>query len=446
MPGAPLTPWLSIASIAAVGLLVLWNWPTGSEISLGGHVVVDPLSSLLKVVTCITAVVVFVYSLPYVRDHGLGKGEYWILAVFGILGVFILSSANTLLTLYLGLELLSLSLYALVAFDRDSPVAAESALKYFVLGAIASGALLYGFSMVYGLTGTLALDEISTAVQDVDGSARLALMFGTAFILVAIAFKLGAVPFHMWLPDVYHGAPTSVTLYVGTVSKVGALALTLRLLNDALGVQHAEWQAMLVLLVVLSLAVGNIVAIAQTNLKRMLAYSAISHVGFILLGICAGGATGYGSALLYTIVYVLMAAGAFGVVILLTRAGYEADRLEDVAGLNERSPWFAGVMLVMMFSMAGLPPFLGFHAKVAVLQAAIDAGQSWLAIYAILMSVIGAFYYLRIVKLMYFDDPAGELHLRRDASARVVLSLNGLAVLLLGFFPAGLLALCMGAV
>jgi NADH-quinone oxidoreductase subunit N len=363
--------------------------------------------------------------------------------LFGVLGVFILSSAGSLLTLYLGLELLSLSLYALVAFDRDSAVAAESAVKYFVLGAIASGALLYGFSIVYGLTGELALSEIALAVGSLGSDSQLALLFGVAFIVVAIAFKLGAVPFHMWLPDVYHGAPTSVTLYVGTVSKLGALALALRVLHDGFAVQHADWQGMIVVLVMLSLAIGNIVAIAQTNIKRMLAYSAISHVGFILLGLAAGGDTGYASALLYTIVYVLMAAGAFGVVLLLTRAGYEADELADLAGLNERSRWFAGIMLVMMFSMAGLPPFLGFHAKVAVLQATIDAGQSWLAVYAILMSVIGAFYYLRVVKLMYFDDAAGELRLRSDRTARAVLSANGLAVLLLGFFPATLLTLCL---
>jgi NADH-quinone oxidoreductase subunit N len=389
---------------------------------------------------------VFVYAQPYVRDRRMGRGEYWILSISGVLGVFILASASSLLSLYLGLELLSLSLYALVAFDRDSSVAAESAVKYFVLGAIASGALLYGFSMIYGVTGTLVLQEIATVAAGLDGDAKLVLLFGIAFAIAAIAFKLGAVPFHMWLPDVYHGAPTSVTLYVGTVSKLGALALALRLLHDGFALQHADWQGMLIVLAVLSLSVGNIVAIAQTNMKRMLAYSAISHVGFILLGICAGGESGYAAALLYTLVYVLMAAGAFGLVLLLTRAGYEADELSDMAGLNERSRWFAGIMLVMMFSMAGLPPFLGFHAKVAVLQSVIDAHMEWLAVYAILMSVIGAFYYLRIVKLMYFDDSSGELQLRRDSAARAVLSANGLAVLLLGFFPAALLRLCLAVI
>ncbi len=443
--GRRVTPLLAIASLVVTALIAARGWGGEATVTLGGHFIDDPLASLLKVVTCLAGAAVFVYSRGYVEDRGLGKGEYWILGLFGILGILVLASAGSLLTLYLGLELLSLSLYALVAFDRNSPVAAESAMKYFVLGAIASGALLYGFSMLYGVTGALSLGDVAAAATAVQGDASYLLLLGIVFIVVGVAFKLGAVPFHMWLPDVYHGAPTSVTLYVGSVSKVGALALALRVLNDGLDGRHGDWEGMLVVLAVLSLAVGNLVAIAQSNIKRMLAYSAIAHVGFILLGLAAGAGAGYASALLYTIVYVLMAAGAFGMVILLARAGFEADEIDDMAGLNARSPWFAGIMLVLMFSMAGLPPFLGFHAKVAVIQAILGAGHVWLAIFAILMSVIGAFYYLRVVKLMYFDPPAEGQTLAGDPATRLVLSANGLAVLLLGLYPAPLLALCVAA-
>ncbi|MEO0972580.1 MAG: NADH-quinone oxidoreductase subunit NuoN [Pseudomonadota bacterium] len=444
--GRRLTGPLSTGALVALLVLLVQTWPQEAFVTMGGHFVSDSLGSLLKIVATATAAVVFIYSRRYVSERGIEKGEYWILSLFGLLGIFVLSSAYSFLTLYLGLELLSLSLYALVAFDRDSPVAAESAMKYFVLGAIASGALLYGFSLVYGVTGALTLGEVAAAAGTLDQGASLLLVVGIAFMVVGIAFKLGGVPFHMWLPDVYHGAPTSVTMYVATVSKVGALALALRLLQDGLGAYHADWHGMLVVVTLLSLAVGNIVAIAQTNIKRMLAYSAISHVGFILLGLSNGTQMGYASALLYTIVYVLMAAGAFGIIILLTRAGFEADELSDLAGLNERSRWFAGIMLVMMFSMAGLPPFLGFHAKVAIIQSTLDAGQAWLAVYAILTSVIGAFYYIRVVKLMYFDPSTSEHTLMRDPAARAVVSANGLAVLLLGFFPAQLIALCVAVI
>lgn len=438
------TPLLSIGVLAVLALVIVRTWPQAPLVTLGGHFIEDRLGSLMKLVATLSAIVACVYSRVYVNDRGMGKGEYWLLCLFGLLGIYVLASAGSLLTLYLGLELLSLALYALVAFDRESSVAAESALKYFVLGAVASGALLYGFSLVYGVTGALTLAEVAAAMGTLDGGSSLLLMVGLAFMVVGIAFKLGGVPFHMWLPDVYHGAPLSVTLFVATVSKVGALALALRLLHDGLAAQHADWQGMLIVVTLLSLAVGNIVAIAQTNIKRMLAYSAISHVGFILLGLSCGTPAGDAAALLYTIIYVLMAAGAFGCIILLTRAGFEADELTDLAGLNDRSRWFAGIMLVMMFSMAGLPPFLGFHAKVAILQAALDADLTWLAVYAILMSVIGAFYYIRVVKLMYFDRSREQQTLLRDPAARAVLSANGLAVLLLGFFPAPLLALCTG--
>jgi NADH-quinone oxidoreductase subunit N len=345
----------------------------------------------------------------------------------------VMVSAHSLLTIYLGLELLSLSLYAMVAFDRDSASASEAAMKYFVLGALASGMLLYGMSMIYGATGSLDVTRIAVAIGD--GQDRgMILVFGLCFIVVGLAFKFGAVPFHMWVPDVYHGAPTAVTLFLGSAPKIAAFAMAMRLLSETLGQLVADWQGMLVILSVLSLAIGNVVAIAQTNLKRMLAYSTISHVGFLLLGILAGTATGYSAAMFYAITYALMAIGGFGIIILLSRAGYEADSLEDFRGLNDRSPWFALMMLILMFSMAGVPPTIGFYVDML-----------WLALVAVFFSIIGAYYYIRVVKLMYFDTPASDAPLVMNVDLRIAVSLNGLAVLGLGLFPGGLLALCTRA-
>jgi NADH-quinone oxidoreductase subunit N len=407
-----------------------------------GTYVADPLSSLLKLVAYGAVAVAFLYSYGYLQVRKILKGEYFVLGLFALLGIMVLVSANSLLTLYLGVELLALSMYAMVAFNRESGVAAEAAIKYFVLGSIASGSLLYGMSIIYGVTGSLELGVVSSAAAGME-VGQIGLLFGLAFIVVGVAFKFGGVPFHMWVPDVYHGAPTPVTLFLAAAPKLGSFALAFRLLAEGLGPVHASgWQDMITMVAVLSIAVGNLVAIAQSNIKRMLAYSTISHVGFILLGILAGTSEGYEAALYYTITYVIMSVGAFGVVILLSRAGFEADSLEDFKGLNARSPWFAAVMLMIMFSMAGVPPFVGFWAKLAVIQAVLNIGSLWLAVLAVLFSVVGAYYYLRVVKLMYFDEPTDRAALQGSGAMRFVLSLNGLAVLGLGLFPGLLLAVC----
>jgi NADH-quinone oxidoreductase subunit N len=403
--------------------------------------VLDPLSTVLKLFTLAIVALVFIYSREYLRARGLERGEFYLLSLFATLGILVLISAYNMLTLYLGLELLSLSLYAMVAINRDSAVSAESAMKYFVLGAIASGCFLFGVSIIYGATGGLGLDEIATAASRMD-TTNIHVLFGLSFILVGIAFKFGAVPFHMWVPDVYQGAPTPVTLFIGSAAKVASFALLLRVAVEGLGALHASWGGMLLVLSILSMAVGNIVAIAQTNLKRMLAYSTISHVGFILMGFLAGTARGVEAAMYYTLAYVIMAAAAFGMILLLSRRGFEADELDDLKGLNARSPWFAGIMLIVMFSMTGVPPLLGFYAKLAVLGAAVEAGLAWLAVVGVIFSVIGAFYYLRVVKLMYFDEPEDLAPIAAKADMRLALSLNGVLVLALGIFPNSLLSIC----
>jgi NADH-quinone oxidoreductase subunit N len=438
--------WITFA--ASLLTLAGVSWITSvtgfSERTVGWHgtYVADPLSTLLKIVACGAVAVAFLYGHDYLRVRRILKGEYYVLGLFALLGIMVLISANSLVTLYLGVELLALSLYALVAFDRDSGVAAESAIKYFVLGSIASGALLYGMSIVYGVTGSLELGVVSNAAAQLP-AGQIGLLFGLAFIVVGVAFKFGAVPFHMWVPDVYHGAPTPVTLFLAAAPKLGSFALAFRLLAEGLGPVHADgWRDMITLVAVLSIVVGNVVAIAQVNIKRMLAYSTISHVGFILLGILTGTSEGYEAALYYTVTYVIMSLGGFGMIILLSRHGFEADALDDFRGLNARSPWFAAVMLMLMFSMAGVPPFVGFWAKLAVIQAVLNVDGLWLAIVAVLFSVVGAYYYLRVVKLMYFDEPADRAALQGGGAMRFVLSLNGLAVLALGLFPGLLLALC----
>ena len=432
--------WLSMLTLAGAAFITLLVQEPSRTLTFTGSFVSEPLADVLKMVAYGVVALVFLYSRDYLRVRQLLKGEYFVLGLFGLLGIMVMISAHHFITLYLGLELLSLSLYAMVAFDRESSICAESAMKYFVLGAIASGTLLYGMSLVYGVTGSLNLQEIAMAITANPGD--LGLMVALAFMLVAIAFKLGAVPFHMWLPDVYHGAPTSTTLYIGTASKIASFALVIRLLAEGFIGLESAWQDMLIVFSVLSLAIGNIVAIAQTNLKRMLAYSTISHVGFILLGFVAADAQGYQAALFYTIVYVFMAAGAFGMIILLSRAGFEADELADFKGLNDYSPWFALIMLLLMFSMAGVPPLIGFYAKLAVIAAVLNAGYVWLAIAAVVFSVIGAFYYLRVIKLMYFDSPENDRQIDAALGMRVVLSANGLAMIGMGIFPGALLALC----
>ncbi len=436
---------LSMFTLLAAALISAGMIHTPPAVLLGGTFVHDPMAAVLKTSIFLVTAGAFAYARSYLTTQGALRGEYYVLGLFGVLGMLVMVSAHSLLTIYLGLELLSLSLYAMVSFDRDSPAASEAAMKYFVLGALASGMLLYGMSMIYGATGSLDLAVIADAIT-APGSDNLILVFGLCFLVVGLAFKFGAVPFHMWIPDVYHGAPTAATLFIGSAPKIAAFAMTMRLLADSLGGLVPDWQGMLTILAVLSLAIGNVVAIAQTNLKRMLAYSTISHVGFLLLGILSGSAAGYSASMFYAITYALMAIGSFGMIILLSRAGHEADRLDDFRGLNQRSPWFALMMLILMFSLAGVPPTVGFYAKLSVLQAVVDANMVWLALVAVFFSIIGAFYYIRIVKLMYFDSPETDAPLVVNADLRIALSVNGIAVLGLGMFPGSLLALCNGVI
>jgi NADH-quinone oxidoreductase subunit N len=438
------TGLLAVLSLGVTAVLVVAQPITTKVVALGGLFELDRMAQVLKVVTLLTVAVVFVYSTDYLRRRAIFKGEYFVLGLLATLGAMVLISAGSLITLYLGLELMSLCLYAMVAFDRDSGIAAESAIKYFVLGSMASGTLLYGMSIIYGMTGSLELAEIANGVHG-GLSANLGLVFGIAFLIVGVGFKFGAVPFHMWIPDVYEGSPTCVTVFIGTASKLAAFGLAMRLLPEALGASQADWSQMLVVLSVLSMAIGNIVAIAQFNLKRMLAYSTISHVGYVLLGILSGTAQGYQAAMFYMISYVVVAAGAFGMILLLARQGFEADKLEDFKGLNARSPWFAGMMAILMFSLAGVPPFIGFWAKLGVIQAVLGVQLTWLAVVAVLFSVVGAYYYLRIVKLMYFDEPSDATAIGGSMLMRTVLSANALLVLGLGIIPGTLLQLCQRA-
>ena len=426
-----------------------------------GLFVSDQMSSLLKLAAYIATSVALVYSRQYLLDRGLLRGEFLTLLLFSLLGMMIMMSANSFLTVFLGLELMSLCLYALVALDRDSPAATEAAMKYFVLGALSSGLLLYGMSMIYGATGSLDFREVSLQVRNLladSGAERVSmrpfLVFGLVFVVAGVAFKVGAAPFHMWIPDVYHGAPTPVTLVIGSAPKLAAFAMAIRLLVNGLFDLAAEWQQMLVLLAVLSMAIGNITAIAQSNLKRMLAYSTIAHMGFMLLGLLSGVAHGnalgaadaYGTALFYVIVYTLMSLGSFGMLLFLSRAGFDCETLEDMRGLSKRSPWYAFVMMLLMFSLAGLPPTAGFYAKLAVLSSAVAAGQVWLAVVAVVLSLVGAFYYLRVVKLMYFDEPKETAAVQGSGDMRIVLSANGLLLLVLGIFPGGLMDLCLTSI
>jgi NADH-quinone oxidoreductase subunit N len=436
-------------TLAILGLLAAIGatWVVGGgerQAVFDGSFIRDGMSDVLIGFTLLITLLTFVYSREYLRSRGLLCGEYYALVLFAVLGMLVMISANSFLTVYLGLELLALSLYALVAFDRDSRSGAEAAMKYFVLGALGSGMLLYGISMIYGATGSIELATVAKAVA-AQGMGNKVLVFGLAFLVVGIGFKFGAVPFHMWVPDVYQGAPMPVVAFLGSVPKLAAFALAMRLLVDGLGPLHHDWQGMLVILAVLSMGLGNLVAIAQTNIKRMLAYSTISHVGFLFLGVLSGTAHGYSVAMFYAVVYALMAAGAFGLLSLLSRDGVEADNLEDLKGLNERDPWYAAIMAILMFSMAGVPPTVGFMAKLMVLEAVVRIDLVWVALLAVFFSIIGAFYYIRVVKYMYFDKPVTQAPLLLSSGARVAISVNGLAVLLLGVFPASLLALCQAA-
>ena len=417
----------------------------------------DPMSDLLKIFSYIATGMTLIYSRQYAGERGmLGGmlgGEFYVLALFSLLGQMVMISGNNFLVIYLGLELMSLSLYALVALRRGHAVSTEASMKYFILGALASGFLLYGISMLYGATGSLDLTEVAKAIAS--GTVnKTVLVFGVVFVVAGLAFKLGAAPFHMWVPDVYQGAPTAVTLLLGGAPKLAAFAISIRLLVEGLFPLAIDWQQMLTVLAVLSMAIGNITAIVQTNLKRMLAYSTISHMGFMLLGMLSGvvngnvssAANAYSSAMFYSIAYVLTTLGTFGVIMLLARAGFEAENIDDFKGLNQRSPWFAFVMLALMFSLTGIPPTIGFYAKLAVLQAVLSTGQVWLAVVAVMLSLIGAFYYLRVVKVMYFDEPVDTTKIVVNKDMHVTLSLNGVAVLVLGLLPGPLMAICATAI
>jgi NADH-quinone oxidoreductase subunit N len=440
-----ITYWLSIVALVGTAVLTFATLGQPTAVTFQGLFVADLMSQVLKVATLLTVAGTLMLGRSYLEARGLLSGEFLCLAVFGTLGMMVMISAQHFLTLYLGLELMALSQYAIVALQRDSARASEAGMKYFVLGALSSGLLLYGMSMIYGATGSLELTRVAYAIEH--GHAHQLLgVFGLVFVVAGIAFKLGAAPFHMWLPDVYHGAATPATLLVGAAPKIAAFAFIMRLLANGLQGMTADWQQMLVVLAIASLAVGNIVAIAQANLKRMLAYSTISHMGFMLLGILAGTQGGYSSAMFYLLAYVIMTLASFGMILLLSRAGFEAENIDDFRGLNQKSKWYAFMMLVTMFSLTGLPPTVGFFAKLAVLESVLEVGYTWLVVYAVLMSVIGAFYYLRIVRVMYMDAPAGEITIDPRAETRWVLSAMGVATLVLGVLPSPLMDLCVRAI
>lgn len=416
----------------------------GQGVVLNGMFIRDDAADVMKIAICVVSAVSLVYAWSYLRDRGLYKGEVPVLMLFAVSGMMLLVSSGSLVMVYLGLEMLALSSYALVAVDRDGPVASEAAIKYFVLGSLASGILLYGLSLIYGATGTLDLAQIRT-VADVSSNPDL-MLTGMVFVVAGIAFKFGAAPFHMWLPDVYHGAPTPITIFIGAAPKLAIFGMAYRLLEAGLGPLDARWQVLIAGVAALSLVIGNLIALAQSNLKRMLAYSTISHVGFLFLGLAGGGAQGYAAALFYAISYAIMSAAAFGAIVVLSNRGFEADNIDDFKGLNARSPWLAGLVLCVMASLAGVPPFLGFWAKLAVLRAALSGDLMWLAIVGIVSAVIGAFYYLRVIKAMYFDEPVGEGPVpRADRPLRVVFGVNALALLALGLFWNPIMAWCQQA-
>lgn len=431
---------LAVATLIVVaGMLALDVGGQGTV--LNGMFIRDDMADVLKWVACVVSAAALVYAWAFLRERGLYKGEVAVLMLFSVAGMMLLISAGNLVMVYLGLEMLALCSYALVAIDRDSPLASEAAMKYFVLGSLASGMLLYGMSLVYGATGSLDLAAIHGATT----SAPL-LLTGMVFLVAGIAFKFGAAPFHMWLPDVYHGAPTPITLFIGAAPKLAAFAMAYRLLEGGVGPLDEQWRTLLSGIAAFSLVVGNLIALAQSNLKRMLAYSTISHVGFLFMGLAGGGAVGYAAGMFYAISYSVMAAAAFGAIVVLSRRGFEADRIEDFRGLNARSPWMAGLVLCVMASLAGVPPFLGFWAKLAVLRAAWEGGQIWLVIVGIVFAVIGAFYYLRVIRAMYFDEPESTLAVQReDLSLRVVFAVNALSLLVLGIAWNPIMAWCQQA-
>jgi NADH-quinone oxidoreductase subunit N len=449
---------LTMVTLAAVAL---WTGSRGAEggtfYAFGNMVVSDPMSNWLKCFSAIAMMVCLVYGRPYAGDRDMLRGgEMFTLAMFALLGMFVMVSGSNFLLIYLGLELLTLCSYALVALRRDHAVSTEAAMKYFVLGAMASGFLLYGLSMMYGATGSLDIGTVFKIVSSGQVKHQV-LVFGVVFIVAGLAFKLGAAPFHMWIPDVYQGAPTAITIMIGSAPELAAFGIVIRLLVEGLISIAPDWQQMLILLAIASLFIGNVAAIAQTNLKRMLAYSTIGQMGFVVLGLAVGVIHGrtenaqyaYSASMFYIVSYVLTTLASFGIILLLAREGFESEEIADLAGLNQRSPFYAGVMAICMFSLAGIPPLVGFYAKLSVLQALVASGEAFdvgLAVYAVVMSLIGSFYYLRVVKVMYFDAPITATTVSAPADVRVVLSLNGALVLILGILPGGLMTLCAQAI
>src|SRR6478672_9939546 len=436
------THLLAVASLVVVAALLVAG-VGGQGTVLGGMFIRDNMADVLKIGTCLVSAVALLYAWPFLRERGLYKGEVSVLVLFAVAGMMLLISAGSLVMVYLGLEMLALCSYALVAIDRGSPLASEAAMKYFVLGALASGMLLYGMSLVYGATGSI---DLATIQANAGLAAQPAMLLtGVAFMVAGIAFKFGAAPFHMWLPDVYHGAPTPITLFIGSAPKLAAFGMAYRLLETGAGPLDEQWRLLLAGLATLSLVLGNLIALAQTNLKRMLAYSTISHVGFLFLGFAGGGPQGYAAAMFYAITYAIMSAAAFGAIIVMSSRGFESENIDDFKGLNARNPWMAGLVLCVMASLAGVPPFLGFWSKLAVLRAALQGNMLWLAIVGIVFAVIGSFYYLRVIKVMYFDDPVGELVPRKDRPLQIAFGVNALALLVLGIFWNPLMTWCQQA-
>lgn len=437
--------YATVALMLVVSQVALLSWPEQDAVTYNALYSATGLTTMLQVGILLAGAGALAYSGEYLAERKILNGEFLSLALFATCGMMLMVAANHFLTLYLGLELMSLSLYAMIAFRRDNVRAIESAMKYFVLGAIASGLLLYGMSMVYAATGSLVIPEIADSiaaglVSDLDA----VLVLGTVFVVAGVAFKLGAAPFHMWLPDVYDGAPTAVTLFIGSAPKIAAFAMAIRLVAESLAPLSSDWSGMLALLAVFSLAVGNVAAIAQSNLKRMLAYSAISHMGFLLIGLVAATPEGYAAAMFYAFAYALMSVGGFGMLVLLSRGGYETETLDDMKGMAKRNGAVAALMMILMLSMTGIPPLVGFYAKLVVWSAAVDAGWTWLAVVAGVFSVVGAFYYLRVVKLMYFDEPEeGAQEVRIGTPFLILAGANGLLVLLVGILPGSLMAACV---
>jgi NADH-quinone oxidoreductase subunit N len=438
---------LSLLTLVLVAACTIYVAPVSSISTFNGSFILDKLAVALKLSVYLVTFLVFVYSRDYLKDLNIYKGEYYVLGLFAVLGMMIMISAHSFLLIYLGLELLSLSLYAMIALNRDSAPASEAAMKYFVLGALASGLLLYGISIFYGITGTIDITTLAVSIKEQAAVNPVLLAFALTFIVVGLSFKLGAVPFHMWLPDVYQGAPTSVTMFIGTAPKIAGFAMAVRLLIDGLSDLQVDWSQMLIVLSVASMALGNVVAIAQTNFKRMLAYSTVSHVGFILLGILSATETGLSAAMFYTITYAITSSVAFAVLMMLNRQGFDAAEIDDLKGLNDKNPWYAALLAIALFSMAGVPPTVGFYAKLTVVNAVIQIDLVWLALAAVLFSVIGLFYYLRVVKVMYFDKPEENqvLTIKEALDVKILLSANSLSLLVLGLFPSLLMVWCVAA-